>query len=309
MRTVIDSKDVFLVTGGTGKIGTAFVHCLASDASQPEVRVATRSVESAAASLLRAFNPETVKPVHFDVDDPQTLQQAFAGVTKLFIVAPIVEDMAAWHRKVMEAAQTAGTCRYAVKVSVTGARSPDSDPPPGRLPLAHWQGEEAIRSTGIPSTMIRPTIFMQHFLTGPTAYERGDDRLYLPTGDTPIAFLDCRDIAVLAWEIFRLPQDRQRVVEGQSFELTGPSSVSAKEIASILSWAAGREIRHIDGEDAFVEHCRTLGVPDGRKYIYAEAAHGWFSEVEIEKFVEICGRRPTSFAKFAFDHASHFAAC
>jgi uncharacterized protein YbjT (DUF2867 family) len=57
----------------------------------------------------------------------------------------------------MAAAQAAGTLRYVVKVSVTGARAPKSDPPPGRLPLAHWRGEEEVRHTGIPATMIRPT--------------------------------------------------------------------------------------------------------------------------------------------------------
>jgi uncharacterized protein YbjT (DUF2867 family) len=306
---VIESQDVFLVTGATGKIGTAFVHLLACDASQPEIRVATRDVKSRTASLLGAFNPERVKPVPFDVNAPETLRAAFAGATKLFLIAPLVEDMPGWHRQVMAAAQAGGSCCYAVKVSVTGARSPAADPPPGRLPLAHWQGEEAVRATGIPSTVIRPTIFMQHFLTGPSLYQRGGNEFYLPTGQTPIAFLDCRDIAALAHQIFRLPQNRRRLLEGQAIELTGPSPVTAGEISSILSSVSGREIRHVDGADAFVEHCRTLGIPDSRKYIYAEAAHGWFSKVEMQAFIEICGRRPTSFAKFAFDHASYFSPC
>ena len=34
--------DTFLVTGGTGNIGTAFVAALASDARAPRIRVATR---------------------------------------------------------------------------------------------------------------------------------------------------------------------------------------------------------------------------------------------------------------------------
>src|SRR5579863_8128005 len=159
------SEDIILVTGATGNIGTALVAHLASDPSQPIVRAATRDTQSPAAQLLRALNPATVQPIAFDANDPVSLRKACEGITDICIIAPFVADMAGWHERVMEAVKDAETCTYAVKVSVTGARSPASNPPPGRIPLGHWQGEEAVRSSSIPSTMIRPNIFMQHFLT------------------------------------------------------------------------------------------------------------------------------------------------
>lgn len=301
-----DQRDIYLVTGATGHIGTALVHLLASQADQPLIRVATRQVESASALLLHAMNPLTVQPVYFDVAKPDSLLAACAGVTKLCIIAPFVPDMADWHTAVMEAVAAAGTCKYVVKISVTGARSPDSDPPPGRIPLAHWQGEEAVRRSGIPSTMIRPTIFMQHFLMMPGLYTRGDDRFYLPTGSAKIAFLDCRDIATFAAHILRLTSTERGPYQNQSFELTGPTAVTAQEIAATLSWAAERTIEHVDGEAAFVEHCQSLGVGDGLKAVYAEASEGWFAQVEYQAFKQLTGHLPTSFAKFGYDHAFYF---
>jgi uncharacterized protein YbjT (DUF2867 family) len=295
-----------LVTGATGQIGSALVHHLASHSSQPQIRAATRDVSSRAASLLHAFNPHTVHPVHLDVDAPAALRAALDGVTTLCIIAPLGNDMATWHHKLMDAVVQAGTCEYVVKVSVTGARSPDSDPPPGRLPLAHWQGEAAIRERGVSATMIRPTIFMQHFLTVPGLYTRGDGRMYLPTGDGRIAFLDCRDIARFAAALATLPPEERHPFTNQAYELTGPEALMASEIATILSWAADRRITHIDGEDAFVERCRTLGVADGIKAIYHEAATGWFSEVAYAAFEQCTKHRPTSFAKFAYDYAHYF---
>lgn len=300
------SKEIVLVTGATGKIGTAFVHRLASDAARPTVRVATRDVNSPAASLLRAFNPATVQLVHFDETDPSSLQAAFSGVTKLFIVAPFVADMTGWHTKVIEAALAAGTCEYVVKVSVTGARSPENDPPPGRIPLSHWQGEEAIRRSGLPATMIRPTIFMQHFLTVPGLYSQAATQFYLPTGAAGVAFVDCRDIATFAASILRATPAERQPYQNQAFELTGPAAVSAADIAAMLSAVASRKIEHKDGEEAFVARCKELGIADGVKAVYAEAAEGWFSKVEDEAYSQIVGSRPTSFAKFAFDHAYYF---
>lgn len=300
------SQEVILVTGATGNIGTALVHLLASDAGQPVVRAATRDVDAPAAALLRAMNPATVQPTVFDAARPETLAAAFAGVTKLCVVAPFGGEMDAWHAAVVGAARSAGTLEYAVKVSVTGARSPDSDPPPGRIPSLHWRGEEVIRQAGIPATMIRPTIYMQHFLTVPGLYTRGDDRFYLPTGAAATAFLDCRDIAAFAAKLLCASPEARQPYDDQAFELTGPAAVTAEEIAAILSAVAGRPVTPVDGEAAFVARCAALGVPDMPRYIYAEAAGGWFGGVENEAFTRLTGRRTTSFAKFAYDHASYF---
>lgn len=300
------AHDVILVTGATGNIGTALVHLLASDASQPLVRAATRNINGDAATMLRAFNPQTIQPTAFNERDPESLRAAFAGVTKLCVIAPFGDNMPAWHEAVLAAAEAAGSVEYVVKVSVTGARSPDSDPAPGRIPLAHWQGEEAIRKRGFAATMIRPTIFMQHFLTMSALFQAGHDRFYLPTGSGPIAFLDCRDIATAAAALLTATPDIRRPYDGQSFELTGPAAITAAEIAAILSAVTSKPITHVDGMVAFEQHCQELGVPDGIKYVYAEAADGWFSQVEAATFKSLTGHLPTSFAKFAFDHATFF---
>ena len=297
------NNDVILVTGATGKIGTALVHLLASATDQPQIRATTRDVNSAAAQLLQAMNPKTVELTPFNEDDPASLEKAFEGVTKLGIIAPFRPDMGAWHAKIMQAAKN---CQYVFKVSVTGARSPDNDPPPGRIPLAHWQGEEAIRKSGIAFTSLRPTIFMQHFLTVAGPFKRGDRQVYLPTGTSKIAFVDCRDIAKVAAKLLLVNAAERQIYDNQAFELTGPAALTAAQITQLLSWVANRNLEHVDGEAAFVEHCQRIGASDMVKAIYAEAAGGWFSKLETQTYEQITGQLPTSFAKFAFDHAAYF---
>ncbi len=301
-------REEILVTGGTGNIGSAFVAALAGDARRPLVRVATRNVESPSARLLRAMNPETVRPIALDEKDPASLRRAFAGVTRLFVIAPFVDDIAGWHEPIARAAAESGTCARIVKASVTGARAPSSDPPPGRIPSSHWLGEEALRKTGIATTCIRPTMYMQHFLTVPPMYQAGDDRFYFPIGAARVALLDCRDIATFAAALLLADAATGAAHAGQSYELSGPESIDAATIATLLGCVAGRSVAHVDGEEAFVARAHALGAPDAVKYIYREAAGGWFAKVEADAFERVTGRRPRSFAEFALDHASHFRA-
>ena len=170
----------------------------------------------------------------------------------------------------------------------------------------HFQGEEHLRRTGIPTTAMRPTMFMQHFLTMPPLYRAGDDRFYLPTGEARVAFIDCRDNAAFGVAVLMGTEEERNRHAGASYELTSPAALSAADIANQLSSAAERSITHLDGEDALVAHAKELGVPDGVKLIYRDAAGGWFAKVETEAFEKTTGRRPTSFAKFALDHAAYF---
>lgn len=302
----MSKKECILVTGATGNIGTEVVHHLASTVVDGEVRVATRDPGSPRAKLLGRFNPRVVTPIAFDANDEDLLRQACAGVTKVCLIVPFTGSMGEWQEKVMEAVASVGSPEYVVKVSVTGARAPDSDPPPGLIPSAHWQGEESIRSRGIAATMIRPTIFMQHFLMAPGLYQRGSDAFYLPIGDAGVAFLDCRDISALAARLLVAEPEQRKPHEGQAYELTGPAPVTAAEMSEVISAVAGRLVRHVDGMEAFTEHCEKLGVPDTLKYVYGEASEGWFSKVEHDGYTQVLGRRPGSFAKFASDHAAYF---
>ncbi|MEM6789188.1 MAG: NmrA family NAD(P)-binding protein [Myxococcota bacterium] len=296
-------SQTFLVTGGTGAIGTAFIHEIASRGM--DVRFGTRKPDGAAARLRAAMGPGKVEPVVIDPKDDAGLARAFDGVTGALLVAPF-EDMPAWHSAIGRAAHGAGVA-HVVKVSVTGARPQASDPPPGRIPWAHYQGELALLESGVNATMVRPTIFAQHFLgLSPALFKPGDTRFHLPTGERGVAFVDCRDIALCAARIL-LEQTLRETWRGRSFELTGPTAVTASQIAQILEDTSGREIAWVDGAEDFSAHAKSIGVPDGIQAVYREAAEGWFADVRDSEFVEITGRYPTSFAKFAFDHRSYFS--
>ncbi len=291
---------VVAVFGATGRIGSELVKLLAADPRCKEVRALTRNPESASSIRVGAFGPE-VRVTKFDRND---LVPACDGATDAFVIAPLSDDFVGLHEDVAEALAEANV-EHVVKVSVTGARSPDSDPPPGKFPSMHWAGEEALRSRVRKVTVIRPTIFMQHFEMNTWLYTQGADRFYLPTGDTPVAFLDCRDIAAMGHALLLSP--RAVPFHGGAFELTGSEAVTGARIAEVLAAVRRAPVEHVDGVEAFSARCAELGMGDWAKHVYAEAEQGWFSPLSTEAFEAVVGRKPRSFAAYADDRAPWFS--
>ncbi|MEM1381820.1 MAG: NmrA family NAD(P)-binding protein [Pseudomonadota bacterium] len=289
-----------LVTGATGNIGRELVHLLSLDPLVGEIRVATRDPDGAAAQLLTAIDPALVHPVRFSTD-PDDLAEVFGdGVNRMCMITPLCNDMVGWQRAVLDAAK--GVTRI-VKVSNDAARPISEGAVEGTPPASHWAGEEMLRAMNVEHAILRPTIFMQHFMIVPGLYERGDDTFYLPSGNGRMAMVDARDIAFAAADLLLRSADSLPL---EPIFLSGPEALSGEGIASRLSLATGRTLRWNKDPDAFCEHSKTVGSPPEIGGVYAAGAAGAFSTVHTEEFEKVFRRRPSSFAKFALDNAEYF---
>ena len=151
--------------------------------------------------------------------------------------------------------------------------------------------------------ILRPTIFMQHFLIVPGLYQCGDQAFYLPSGDGRMAMVDARDIAAAAADLLLRPVAD---LPSEPVYVTGPEALNGEDIRMRLSLAARRSVRWNKNRAAFDKHSNEVGSPLEIGGVYEAAADGAFSEVRADEFEAAFGRRPTSFAKFAFDHAAYF---
>lgn len=291
-----------LVTGATGNIGRELVHLLSLDPRVGEIRIATRDPDGPAAQLLTAIDPALVHPVKFS-PDPDDLADVFAdGVNRMCLITPLCNDMVGWQKSVLAAAK--GVSRI-VKISNDAARPVSEGAIEGTPPAAHWAGEEMLRAMDVERVILRPTIFMQHFLIVPGLYQRGDDAFYLPSGEGKLALLDCRDIAFAAADLLLRPSS---YLPSEPVYLTGPEALSGEDIRTRLSWSSGRLFRWINDRAAFDDHSRATGSPLEVGGVYEAAAANAFAQVRTEQFEKLLQRRPSSFAKFVLDHASHFLA-
>jgi uncharacterized protein YbjT (DUF2867 family) len=107
----------------------------------------------------------------------------------------------------------------------------------GRGEAAARRGEDAVRAAGVPTTVLRSSVFAQnfseHFLMGPVL----DGFIALPAGGVAEPFLDLEDLADVATVFLTAAEPAELTLE-----LTGPRLLTFSEAAAELSAALGREV-------------------------------------------------------------------
>jgi uncharacterized protein YbjT (DUF2867 family) len=195
-----------LIVGATGSLGGTVATRLLERGEA--VRAVVRPVSPGRASnrhtdpeRLRALGAEIVEA---DLTRPETLPAALEGVDAVVCTAsgtkrPPPDTLAAVDAEGVAAlahsAATAGVGRF-VLVSTTGA-SPDA--PPGML-RDKGRGEQALRDSGVPFTVLHPVKYMQDWIGFQLGAQlQGGPRVQLiGDGQKRFSFVDEGDVARLA---------------------------------------------------------------------------------------------------------------
>ncbi|MEV0374129.1 SDR family oxidoreductase [Streptomyces sp. NPDC050636] len=279
---------MILVIGATGTVGSEVVRQLADKG------VATRSFVRDAAKARRLLG-ENAEFVAGDLDDPASVAAALHGVRRVFLVSAVHPLQDARERAVVEAARQSDV-EHLVRVSTGGAR-PDSPAPVCRW---HWEADEALAKSGIPYTVLKPSAFMQNL------FQMVDDgAIASATGQGTDAMVDARDIAALAVEV--LTGDAHF---GRTYTVTGPRDLTHPEVASLISAAAGTEIRHVPlTTEQLRDGLTAAGLPQwyvaDLVALQLECASGLGVTVHHD-FTEVTGRPPRSIEDFLSEYAGQF---
>ena len=280
-----------LVTGGTGTVGSQVVRELLARGAQ--VQVLTR--DPAKAGKL----PAGVKAVTGDLSKVETVTRVFKGVDGVFLINTVSPTEV--HEGLLSVCGLRGeNVKRLVYMSVHHA-----DDAPW---LPHFGGklgvEEAVRKSGVPSTILRPNNFYQN------DYWFKDALLQYgvypqPIGDIGLHRVDVRDIAEAA--AITLTTSGH---EGQTYDLVGPEAHTGQSTADAWSRALGRTIKY-GGNDLEAWEKQTLqympdwGVYDF-KHMYAFfQAKGFKASAEaIERQTRLLGHAPRSFGAFVSEMAT-----
>ena len=283
-----------LITGATGTVGAATLKLLAD--KDAKVRAGVHSLIKGE----RLKHPN-VELCEIDFHRPETLEAAFTGIEKVFMITPFTENSVEMGLQLLEEAKKHGV-KHIVRLSALGA-----DAEPG-IQLGRWhrEVEKAIEESGIPYTFLRPNSFMQNFVNYQAAGINATDTIFLPLGQGKVSYIDTRDVAEVAAAIL---QDTA-IHAGQAYELTGPEAISVEEVAHELSRATGRKISYQDvPEDAARQGMLEAHMPDWMTDAMLElnvlnkAGHAAHVTDEVEK---LTGNRPRRFADFAEDYKHLF---
>lgn len=204
-----------LVTGATGKTGQALVNQLTDKGVK--VRRATR-------------NPRVAEDVLFDWHNPSTFDPALEDVDGVYLVAPTdtIEPL-----KPMQPFLEKATPRRRL-VLLSSSSLPKGGDMMGAIHA--WLAENS-EDYGV----LRPSWFMQNFLTQHLAGIRQDKAVFSATGDGRIGFIDVNDIAAVAASMF----SHKEKLEGAEPVLTGPTTLSYDDVAQHLTDVSGQKISHV----------------------------------------------------------------
>lgn len=263
-----------LVVGATGTVGSAVSEALSAEGVAH--RRATRA-------------PTKPGDIGFDWFDAATWSAALAGVSAVYLIAPVgAADPAVVVEPFLRTARAAGVRRVVVQSSSAVS---SGDPGLGEIDA---RAREIIDEW----TILRPSWFMQNF-TGSSSLAEGvrGGEIVTATGDGPVAFIDARDIAAVG--VRALVDPTPHVGE---YVLTGPRALTYGQAAQVISRKTGTSLVH---RSVSADELAALHIEHGMPADYApilaaldrDIAAG--SENRVTAAVEeLTGRAPRSFEEF-----------
>ena len=285
-----------LVTGATGTVGSEVVKTLLQRGAG-----------------VRALTREQPKPGTFpgaveinvgDLTDPFSVAEALKGVDKLFLLIGNVPD------EFTQALTAYGLAKKASLKHVTYLSVFKADQ---FLEVPHFGAkyavEEAIRSGGVPYTILRPGYFLQNerrlkpVLNGPGVYP-------VPAGNQGIAVVDVRDIAEVA--ALSLTDEGHN---GKTYDLVSSEMLTGPGAAAIWSKLLGKKITYAGhGDfDGFEAQLRKAGSPSWIAYDIRVMFQGYvergFSNTEFQtaRVAALLGHHPRTYSSFTEELAKEWA--
>ena len=164
--------------------------------------------------------------------------------------------------------------------------------------------EVALKSSGLPWTLLKPTFFMQNTMLGAQSVA-SDGVIYWQMQDGHLAMVDLRDAIDAAAAILTGSGH-----EGKTYVLTGPASISFHDVASAFSKVLGKDVQYVSvPREALIESMTGMGFAEWTANGYAELMEGFiegFADTLTDNVELLTGHPARSFETFARDFAQVF---
>lgn len=282
---------LIIVTGATGTIGSETVKQLVD--ARAKVRAVARTKNNS-----WKIPSMGIELVEADLNNHDSLQNAFQGGEKLLLITPFSENMVELTKNAVHAAKNAGI-QHIVRISAMGA-----DPLSPMLALKlHGECENIIKQSGIPYTILRPNMFMQNFINMHGETIKTKNKIFAPAAKAAASFIDARDIALCAATILVHGGH-----EGQTYNLTGPEAIKHYNVEHILSAQLGLLIKYVELKPEEF-NANLQGAPEfirvSLAQLYEALRNGYMAEItnDVET---ITGKKPNNFQKFTKDNIQAF---
>ncbi len=236
---------MLLVVGATGLLGGEICRLLAERAKPTRALVRTRS-DPAKVERLRGLGVELIVG---DLKEPATLGPACDGIDAVVSTATSTtsrqegDTIESVDRdgqlNLVEAARKAGVARFVyISFPEFGVELP--------LQTAKREVEQRIRESGLEYTILRPTNFMEVWLSPRLGFDPANGQAQIfGSGEREVSWISFRDVAAFAVEALVNPAARDAVID-----LGGPEPLSPLEVVRIFEEETGRScsVTHVPEE-------------------------------------------------------------
>lgn len=279
---------MIIVTAANGHLGKDTIEALLKQTSADNIVAAARDPKN-----LELHKPSGIGIRRADYDEPESLEEAFKGMDTLILIPSSVpiEQRIEQNNNVIAAAKSCGIS----KILFIGLLDAGEDSP---LPWAKAVAatEQALADSGIPSTNLRMSLYMENFYEWPVFLAR-DGAISLAAEDGRVAYAARTDMAD-ATAAAALGDGHA----GKTYELTGPASLNYDEVTAILSEVKGEPVRYNRiSSDELYDRVIKLGAPEylakGSIAMSEVCKNGAF-DVVTSHIEELTGHAPVDFLNF-----------
>ncbi|MFF2391051.1 NmrA family NAD(P)-binding protein [Nocardia sp. NPDC058114] len=260
-----------LITGATGKQGGATAYRLLTEGHP--VRALVRDPGSPAARALADAGAELTVG---DFDDAASLRVAVTGIRAVFLVPPADYRVKGWGEDtearrgiaLIDAARAAGV-EQIVFTGVATMGDAKSWGQQGKRRI-----EEALASSGLRYTVLRPVRFMENYLLHGSPVDGirdGGEHPHLFPADRPLQMIAIDDIAAFAALAFADPAGWHARI----LELAG-DAITPVDAAAIIGAAIGR---HVHYREVTEEEADAIGPQLGNTWRLIRETGGWHADL------------------------------
>jgi uncharacterized protein YbjT (DUF2867 family) len=283
---------MMLVTGATSAVGTAIIEELLAR----KIPVRAFVHHPAAAQRLEAQGAEAVVG---DMRERASAQQALQGIERVYLISPATEQLFAIEHLWAEEASKAGI-HSIIKQSEIGA-DPHSFSP---LLQQHGKAEEAIRASGVPSTILRTLYFMQNF--GPMYAQSIQTRgmIFAPLANARISYVDARDVGAVAAHLLT-----EEGHQDQEYEVTGPEALSCGQVAEICSTLLEVPVRYtaISDEEAIQAFLKRYAAWSAHALLTLLQFYRQGGGARVTRVIEeVTAHKPSTVVTYLIEHLQTF---
>ncbi len=279
-----------LVTGATGNTCSILIPALIDAGHQ--VRAFVRNEKKA-----QALKEAGAEICVGDLDKADTIDAALEGITKVYMCTWNGPTAALQGKNIIEAIKRAGTRPLVVRHSAFGTDSSEVIQQINEV-------DKALKSSGIPYTIIKPTFYMQNLMmASPSIQSEGN--IYWDWDEGRAGMIDIRDVAESAFGALT-----GKAEQGKEYILTGSRSVSMNDVATSFSKVLSKQVKYVAvPHEASKESMMGMGFPEFIVDGYVELSKGFskgFADTTTNNVELLSGHKARSIDDFTRDFKVYF---